>query len=508
MVDTRVWHGMHVRNQSHEQRKRIIRSSMFLKDKYLASGAFDRFKARLVAGGDMQDKSLYDELSSPTAATSSVLAVAAVAANEFRQVITVDIGGAFLNAHMPATGVKVHMRLDKVMTQLLLKIDPSYESFLEQTGTVVVELDKALYGCVEAASLWYEDLKRTIKQDGFIENPYDHCVFNKLCADKTQMTIVLHVDDLMITNLHDSNLEAFYQYLKTAYKETKIVRGRILDYVGMTFDFSSAGEVKITMENCVNEILAGCGVSKIASTPASPILFDIRDSPKVSKEEAKWFHSYTAKLLYLSKRIRPECLTTVAFLTTRVAECDQDDLGKLRRLLAYVRGTRERGIILRIGVRLEVRTYIDAAYGVHTTSGKSHTGCAVVLGDGGPVYNKSTKQKIVTKSSTEAELVGLSDSVSQSIHMRNFLIAQGYTMGPVIVHQDNLSCMALIKKGGPCSERSRHINIRYFWLCSKVDNGEILIVHLGTELMFANVLTKPVQGSSFIRERDMLTNWK
>jgi len=53
----------------------------------------------------------------------------------------------------------------------------------------------------------------------------------------------------------------------------------------------------------VNEILAGCGVSKIASTPASPILFDVRDSPKASKEEAKWFHSYTAKLLYLSKRI-------------------------------------------------------------------------------------------------------------------------------------------------------------------------------------------------------------
>jgi len=82
------------------------------------------------------------------------------------------------------------------------------------------------------------------------------------------------------------------------------------------------------------------------------------------------------------------------------------------------------------------------------------TGCAVVLGEGGPVYNKSTKQKIVTKSSTEAELVALSDSVSQSIHMRNFLIAQGYFMGPIIVYQDNMSCMALVKKGGPCSERS------------------------------------------------------
>ena len=118
----------------------------------------------------------YDELSSPTAATSSVLAVAAIAANEFRQVITVDIGGAFLHVHMPATGVKEHMRLDKVMTELLLKIDPSYESFLEQSGTVVVELDKALYGCIEAISLWYEDLKRTIKQYGFIENPYYQAV--------------------------------------------------------------------------------------------------------------------------------------------------------------------------------------------------------------------------------------------------------------------------------------------------------------------------------------------
>ena len=81
-------------------------------------------------------------------------------------------------------------------------------------------------------------------------------------------------------------------------------------------------------------------------------------------------------------------------------------------------------------------------------------------------------------------------------------------MGPVIIHQDNMSCMALIKKGGPCSERSCHINIRYFWLCSKVESGEAMVVHLRTEMMFANVLTKPVQGNAFVNERGMLTNWK
>jgi len=62
MVNKRVWHAR-LKNLSHEQCKSIIRSKMFLKDKYLASNSFDHFKARLVAGGDIQDKSLYEELS-------------------------------------------------------------------------------------------------------------------------------------------------------------------------------------------------------------------------------------------------------------------------------------------------------------------------------------------------------------------------------------------------------------------------------------------------------------
>jgi hypothetical protein len=86
MVDKGVWHGIKVSGLSIAQRRAIIRSSMFLKDKYSASGAFDKFKARLVAGGDQQDKGLYENLS---AATSSVLTVAAIAASEGRNEITI-----------------------------------------------------------------------------------------------------------------------------------------------------------------------------------------------------------------------------------------------------------------------------------------------------------------------------------------------------------------------------------------------------------------------------------
>jgi hypothetical protein len=156
---------------------------------------------------------------------------------------------------------------------------------------------------------------------------------------------------------------------------------------------------------------------------------------------------------------------------------------------------------------MDVRAFIDA-YGVHTASGKSHTGCAIVVGYGGPVYTKSTKQKIVTKSSTEAELVGMSDTASQAIYLRNFIIAQGYDIGPAILYQDNMSCMALIKRGGPASERSRHIEIRHFWIQERVESGEVRVEHMPTAEMIANILTKPVQGAQFLTERNLLTNWE
>jgi len=481
---------------------------MFLKDKYDAAGRFVKFKARLVAGGHMQDKALYENLSSPTAATSSVLTVAAIAAAELRHCMTIDIEGAYLNADMAPTGILVHMRLDPMLAALLVEIEPSYAEFLEPSGCLVVQLDKALYGCVEASKLWFDDLCGKLLANGFEQNPYDMCIFNKYLADETQVTIALHVDDLLVTSVSEQALVDFEKYLLSVYPKVESHRGKVLDYLGMTFDWRVRGEVSVTMANCVDEILSGCGVDTVRSTPATSNLFDLRDDvPKASANDSKWFHSNVAKVLYLAKRVRPECLTAVSFLTTRVNECNLDDLAKLRRLLGYILGTSERGITLRIGEHMGVSAYIDAAYGVHTASGRSHTGCAIVLGDAGPVLAKSTKQKCVTKSSTESELVGLSNSASLAIHQRNFVIAQGYEVGPAIIYQDNLSCMALMKRGGPTSERSRHIDIRHFWLKEKVDGKEIIIEHLGTEHMMANVLTKPVQGAQFEKERFGLTNW-
>jgi hypothetical protein len=113
----------------------------------------------------------------------------------------------------------------------------------------------------------------------------------------------------------------------------------------------------------------------------------------------------------------------------------------------------------------------------------------------------------VTKSSTEAELVALSDSASQGLHLRQFVIAQGYTCGPVTLYQDNMSTMALVERGRSAGERTRHIDIRYFWVKERVDSGEAIVRHLGTKDMYANLLTKPLQGAQFVSERDAMSGW-
>jgi phage I-like protein len=133
MLTLRVIRPVHRAQLSESQRRATIRSSMFFKAKYLPDGTFDKLKARLVAGGDQQDKTLYDELSSATVSTSSVFTLASIAAYEKRSVAVVDIAGAFLNASMEGS-IPVHMRLDRTMSDFLITLDPTYQTFQDERG--------------------------------------------------------------------------------------------------------------------------------------------------------------------------------------------------------------------------------------------------------------------------------------------------------------------------------------------------------------------------------------
>jgi hypothetical protein len=117
----------------------------------------------------------------------------------------------------------------------------------------------------------------------------------------------------------------------------------------------------------------------------------------------------TAKLLYLAKRARPDILTMVCFLNTRVQEATQDDRRRLYQVLGNLKGTANTCLKLCQKCLLQVEAYIDADFASHRDS-KSHTGVIILIG-GSLVYVATKKQKCVTISPTEAELDGLTENI-------------------------------------------------------------------------------------------------
>ena len=260
------------------------------------------------------------------------------------------------------------------------------------------------------------------------------------------------------------------------------------------------------MDGYISEVLRFADVSGTASSPASPHLFNLSEkSSPLPEKDRQHFHTVVAKLLYLAKRVRSDLLPAVSFLSTRVTSATAEDSSKLRRVLQYLNGSKNIGLVLSFDPKMVLVSYVDVSYGVHADC-KSHTGGLLSLG-GGSFAAKSTKQKLVAKSSTEGELIGVSDYSGEILETRNFLISQGYDMGEATLFQDNLSTIAMIKNGRPTSDRSRHVNIRFFYIKDRVDSGEISVKYKPTADMIADILTKPLQGALFRRLRAALLNW-
>ena len=124
---------------------------MFLKEKFNPEGDFLKLKSRQVAGGDQQDRALYEDVSSPTTPITVIVIVLTIAAAENRHLVTMDVAGAYLNASM--SSVVVLMYYETALVAMLCELVPEYKKFVMKGGRMMVKLDKSLYGCIESAKL-------------------------------------------------------------------------------------------------------------------------------------------------------------------------------------------------------------------------------------------------------------------------------------------------------------------------------------------------------------------
>jgi len=493
-----------------EERVKALSSLIFLKEK-----RSKEIKARSCINGAPQREYIpKEEATSPTVNNDSIFITGAVDAYERRSVGMVDVPGAFL--HTWLTDEKVIMVLKGELCELIVKVDPKlYTKYvtIDSRGKKVlyVQLSKALYGLLRAAILFYRKLRKELEDYGFEINPYDPCVANKMTECGKQITVLWHVDDLKISCENDFEITKLWSYLNKIYGgNMKIRRGTHHEYLGMDLDYSEPGVFKVSMipyidkihEDFPEEITSG------APTPHADYLFKIRDKndPKyraLPEEQALAFHHAVAQLLYLSQRARRDIQTAVSFLTTRVREPDEDDWGKVKRVLKYLKSTRTMPLRLVIEQLKKPEWDIDASHAVHEDC-KGHTGAGMTLGRGA-VMLLCRKQKVNTRSSTETELVGVDDAIGSVLWSLYFMQAQGLDVKCARIYQDNNSAILLEVNGRQSStKRTKHIKTKFFFVKDKIDQGEIEIRKRDTEDMWSDTNTKPKQGSLYRKDRSMI----
>jgi hypothetical protein len=264
--------------------------------------------------------------------------------------------------------------------------------------------------------------------------------------------------------------------------------------------------VALKMPTYIQEAIdqSGLDINKTAPTPCANSLLNVDDtSPQLPTQRAETLHSIVAKLIYVGTRTRTDILLALAFLCGRVSAPTEQDEKKLRRLLEYLNGTKDMPLILGADNLTTFYTWVDASFATHTDM-RSHTGGAISFGRGA-IICKSTKQKINTKSSTEAELIGASDYLPHTLYVRMFMEAQGYPIKQATFYQDNESAIKLETNGKLSSgQRTRHIDIRYFFITDHCKRHNVTITHCPTNAMLADFFTKPLQGAQFKKYRAVL----
>jgi hypothetical protein len=378
---------------------------------------------------------------------------------------TCDIPGAFMQSDMKG---KVVMKLKGVMAEVILKIDPKqYQKYVTKENgkdVIYIILKKALYGTLQAALLFWQNLSIQLQEWGFKINPYNFCVANKT-IDGKQCTVVWHVDDFKISHVDPQVVTRILNLLDAKYGQEIvggkrapliITRGKIHDYLGMTLDYSEPGFVKLDMTNYVNKILDEMPevMDGTVTLPAAAYLFQIFEGIEpLNETTSEFFHATVAKLLFLCKRGRPDIQTAIAFLCTRVQQPTKHDYNKLSRVIKSLWKTS--GLVLHLSAENLniIKWWVDASYGVHHDM-RSHTSGAMLMGTGA-IYSASKRHKLNTKSSTGAELVGVDDVLPEALWTKHFMEAQGYGV-TTILNQDNQSTIKLCENGKASSEKGTH----------------------------------------------------
>jgi hypothetical protein len=321
----------------------------------------------------------------------------------------------------------------------------------------------------------------------FKQSTADQCAYiSSTTAGIVYLTV--HVDDMLLSSPSKEYRTWFEKELSKQFQI--VIQQDDITYLAMSVSKSDEG-ISVHQIGYIESLGIKFGVDT-DSTVLSPTSTDFMEYDEKDQDFDKTkFLSLVMSLMFLARFTRADILMPVTFLATKSAAPKSKDYTKLMKILGYVMYTRKKRLLFESGNSLNLCIYADAAHMLHKDS-KGHGGIIGTFGSA-PIFVKSFKLKLVTRSSTESELVCLDESVTFAIWLISLMqdILPSFRP-PIIIYQDNLSTISIVLNGGNFN-RSKHLINKYHFIKQHIDSKDIVLKYCPSPDMIADMVSKPVE---------------
>ena len=451
--------------------------------KFNSENILDKYKARLVVRGDLQRYSQHEDNYAATLAARIFRALMAIAAYFDLEMEQFDAINAFTNSLIDEL---IYVRYPEGFTV------PGY----------CLRLNRALYGLRRSPLLWFTDFSTTLVRLGLEQVPEAQCLFKN-----SKLILFFYVDDICIL-YHRNNREAYEAFRTQLLREYEMRElGELRWFLGIRIVRDRIQRKIWLCQDSYIESLVETFHLQSSKYPHTPMLTD-ELHPYEGQASPQEIYSYQRKVgsvQYAATITRPDASRTVQKLAEFLTNPSPQHHTAVDRLIQYMNGTRTTA--LEYGQLNQPPLFVassDAAFADDPTTRKSTEGYLFQL-FGGPIDWRCTKQKTVTTSTTEAELLALSHTAKELYWWQRIFTALHLDLDEdYSINCDNLQTVRLMLKETPrLVTKLKHIDIHQHWLRQEIATGGLNIQWISTDSMPADGFTKALprqKHEAFVRQ--------